>query len=40
MTVGDDDGMQDQVMVYEGKGGERAANSNGIRAPRAERMKK
>ncbi len=27
----DDDGMQDRVVDYEGEGGERVANNNGIR---------
>ncbi len=31
-TAADDDGTQDQVVDYEGEGGERAANNNGIRA--------
>jgi hypothetical protein len=29
--VADDDGMQDQAADYEGEGGERAANNNGMR---------
>jgi hypothetical protein len=31
MKAADDDGMQDQAADYEGEGGERAANNNGIR---------
>jgi hypothetical protein len=39
-TVADDNGMQDQAADYEGEGGEWAANNNGIRAHRAESVKK
>jgi hypothetical protein len=39
-TVADNDGMQDQAADYKGEGGERAANNNGIRAWRAESVKK
>jgi hypothetical protein len=39
-TAVDDDGMQDRVAYYKGEGGERAANNNSIRAPRAESVKK
>ncbi len=36
----DINGTQDWVADYEGEGGEQAANNNGIRARRAESMKK
>jgi hypothetical protein len=39
-TALDDNGMQDWVADYKGEGGEQAANNNGIRACRAESMKK
>jgi hypothetical protein len=39
-TVADDNGMQDWAADYKGEGGEQAANNNGIRARRAESMKK
>jgi hypothetical protein len=35
-TAANNDGTQDWVADYEGKGGERAVNNNGIRARRAE----
>ncbi len=40
-TVADDDGTRDWAADYEGEGGERAANNNGIRAhvPGREREK-
>jgi hypothetical protein len=40
MTVADDDGTQDWAADYKGEGGERVANTNGIRACRAESVKK
>ncbi len=39
-TAANDDGMQDWAADYEGEGGERAANNNGIRARRERSMKK
>ncbi len=38
-TAVDDNGTQDWAVDYEGGGGERAANNNGIRARQAESMK-
>jgi hypothetical protein len=40
MGVADDDGTQDWAENYKGEGGERATNNNGIRARRAESVKK
>jgi hypothetical protein len=39
-TAADDDGTQDRAADYKGEGGEQAANNNGIRARRAESVKK
>jgi hypothetical protein len=39
-TAADDNGMQDRAADYKGEGGERAVNNNGIRARRAESVKK
>ncbi len=39
-TAAEDDGTQDWAANYEGEGGEWVANNNGIRAHRAESMKK
>jgi hypothetical protein len=39
-TVADDNGTQDWAADYEREGGERAVNNDGIRARRAESMKK
>ena len=40
MTAMDNNGRQDWVADYEGEGGERGANKNGIRARQAESVKK
>jgi hypothetical protein len=40
MTGADDKGTRDRAADYKGEGGERAANNNGIRAHRAESVKK
>ncbi len=40
MTAADNDGTRDWMAHYKGEGGERAANNNGIRAHRAESVKK
>ncbi len=39
-TGADNDGMQDCAADYKGEGGEQVVNNNGIRACRAESMKK
>ncbi len=39
-TAGDDNGMRDRAADYKGEGGKQAANNNGIRARRAESVKK
>ncbi len=39
-TAADDDGRRDRAADYEGEGGERAANNNGIRARQAESVNK
>jgi hypothetical protein len=39
-TAADNKGMQDRAADYKGEGGERVANNNGIRARRAESVKK
>ena len=39
-TAADDNGMQGWAADYEGEGGEQATNNNGIRARRAESVKK
>jgi hypothetical protein len=40
MTAAEDAGMQDWAADYKGEGGEQEANNNGIRARRAESVKK
>jgi hypothetical protein len=40
MTATDDNGTQYRAADYKGEGGERATNNNGIRARRAESVKK
>ncbi len=39
-TAADNNGTQDRTADYEGEGGERAVNNNGIRACQAESVKK
>jgi hypothetical protein len=39
-TAANNDGTQDRAADYEGEGGEGVANNNGIRARRAESVKK